>query len=300
MQTDNYFSTKRTRTRLLILFLLIFWPLSVKAQGEVVAVLSSDLEAYQEALDGFTATFGEKVPVSVLTSQTPSFGPGVRLIVAFGGKAALTPYPKNIPLIYCLSPGTQVDSTYRSAPTVRIEMLPSADMMWDRFSLLRPPAGKMAVFWISDIFSDYVTDLGKKAPSGIAVVSKRINTAENLPDALREMHDDVQTMWLLPDPKLITPDCFATLKEFSLSNKIPLYVPTAGLVLKGAVGGVAVSFHDVGVTAAEAARQFLRGSDLPPVVFSSHAQVHFNLGTAALLSLDHIQEIRESADTVYP
>ncbi len=282
--------------------LLLFFLLPVRTTAsEVVAVLSSDLDAYREALDGFTNTFGGSPSVTILASKTlPPVKSDTRLIVAFGGRAAAYSYPKNTPLIYCLSPGTIIDPAERDAATVKIEMMPSPEVLSNRIALLSPPSGKIAVLWIADVFSGYVADLTKRSTTNLAFVSKRMTSSDRLPETLREIHTQAQSIWLLPDPNLIKQDCFATLKQFSLSNKIPLYVPTTTLVQKGAMGAVVISFHDIGVTAGQTAHQLMKGANVPPVVFPSNTQIHVNMETANLISPENAQAIQKNADKVYP
>ena len=92
-----------------LLALLGLGALPVQAFGSddsVIAVLSSNLGPYKEALKGFQEAYGQPVPAYSLSEGNTKIPSGTRLIVAIGGKAATYPYPSKIPLLYLLAPGT--------------------------------------------------------------------------------------------------------------------------------------------------------------------------------------------------
>ena len=67
---------------ILLSFILIR---TVGAAQEVVVVLSSELDPYLQAYDGFKETFGNPVPVVSLSAGRPEIGLNTRVVVAFGG-----------------------------------------------------------------------------------------------------------------------------------------------------------------------------------------------------------------------
>ncbi len=91
-----------------IAFFLLAFPRHEAAAEPVVAVLSSDLAYYQEAFQGFQKAWAGPVAAVNLKSGKARIDSDTRVVVAFGAKAALQPYPDGVTVIYCMAPGTQL------------------------------------------------------------------------------------------------------------------------------------------------------------------------------------------------
>jgi len=81
---------------------------------EVVAVLSSDSGPYLEALAGVRETIGQ--PVSVVHLAKGEKTPRANVVIAIGGKAAVSTYPADATLIYCVAPALWSGLTSTRAP----------------------------------------------------------------------------------------------------------------------------------------------------------------------------------------
>jgi hypothetical protein len=254
-------------------------PVSTMAQS-VTAVLSSDLGPYMEAYEGFQEAFG--TPVRQINLKTDVLEPNniSDIVVAFGGKAALETYANNTVVIYCLAPGVQLNT--ETQQTIKIPMLPSAADVLNRLQILQPGLNRLATIWASDAQADYLRKLAFVAEqSGIVLISERVSSPDDLPDRLRQvLRDGANGVWLPPDPALINARNFSVFKEFSWSNNIPLYVPTAGLVDKGAVAAVSSGFRDIGRTAGAVARRALQGNLNERVIYPLEVEFRVNLNAA--------------------
>ncbi|MCR4294977.1 MAG: hypothetical protein NUW21_05540, partial [Elusimicrobia bacterium] len=90
------------------------------AAREIEAVLSAAPGPYQAAFDGFVKEFGREVSTVRLPALPAA---GARVIVAFGGEAAVQSYPDGAVLIACLAPGLRTRSRHRG-PFVYVTMKP--------------------------------------------------------------------------------------------------------------------------------------------------------------------------------
>ncbi len=95
---------------------------------------------------------------------------------------------------------------------------------------------------------------------------------------MRSLTPKPDALWLAPDPGLITPASFQTIKQFSWDNAIPFYAPTAGLAAAGAAAAVSISSPGLGHRRAELSRQALSGSHLPGVAYSEKTEAHGQSG----------------------
>ncbi len=277
------------------------WAGAAGAQ-EVVAVLSSDLAPYREAYQGFAAALGQPVTQVNLQTGHLRIGRDTRVVVAFGGKAAMAEYPEDLTLVYCMAPGTILAPDQRQGTTIRINMLPPADQVVGTLKDLQPPLKNLAILWVTDTMNDYAAQLQRAGEArGLEVAAEHLRYPDQLPDSLRRLvSKGVEALWLPPDPLLINAGSFALLREFSRANKVPLYAPTAGFAEEGAVAAVGVSFAQNGRTAAEVALEILAGHQAPAEVYPDEYEITLNLGAAAALGIRFPPGIQSRAHRIIP
>jgi hypothetical protein len=269
---------------------------------DVVAVLSSHLGPYSEALEGFRETIGTPFTLSDLSDGGAGVGARTKVVVAFGGKAALTSFPRATALIYCMAPGTSVAESGKESPRVKVHMLPNPAALLARLKTIQPGVKRLAVIWSSDAMSAYIETMrADAARSGIELLVERVEGGRDLPSSLRDViKKKPDALWLPADPLLVNPESFAILKSFTWSNGIPFYAPTDGLVERGAAAAISCDFREIGRTAGRAARLVLTGKQIPADLFPERILMSFNLSAAASCGLRIPAEVLKSADRVYP
>jgi ABC-type uncharacterized transport system substrate-binding protein len=99
---------------------------------------------------------------------------------------------------------------------------------------------------------------------------------------------------------MATPKNFATIKEFSLANNIPFYVPSEALVDQGAVASVTTLFQEMGVLAADLTRRALTGSLDTDQVFPEKVHVTVNLTAAVRTGLAIPSVVIKKIDRMIP
>lgn len=246
---------------------------------EVVAVLSSAPGPYQAAFDGFLKALGREVSPVRLPARPPAAG--VRVIVAFGGEAALQAYPDDATLIACMAPGLGTRLRHRG-PFVFVSMKPAPGRLLSDLRRLQPGLKRLAVLSDGRDTAGYVPELRRAgAAIGMEIVSPRAGGPHGVPSALRSLlRDKADAVWLAPDPSLATPENFQTVKQFSWDNRVPFYAPTRGLAVAGAAAAVSVASEEEGRLAADLARRALAGEDLPEVVYPTRTSITVNAESA--------------------
>jgi len=254
-----------------------------KAQ-ELTVVMSSDLSPYIEALDGFREIWNEPFHrIDLEEGVAPNLPPETRIVVTIGGRAALASYPSDVVVVYCLAPGVTLDDRARQNRAVKVTMIPSASKMLTRLKVVQPHLRRLGVFWMSDAQASFLPLLDIAAQQwGVQVVSKRVGGMRDLPNGLREaLRNGIDALWLPPDPALINPQSFGIFKAFSYANDVPLYVPSSGLLEKGAIASLSCDFSAVGQTAGDVAQRIIVGDQMPVVVYPE--RVTFWVNTKAAL-----------------
>jgi ABC-type uncharacterized transport system substrate-binding protein len=265
--------------------------------GSIVAVISSDLGPYKEALKGLQETLGEVQVFNLQTDANPSIG-NPKVIVALGGQAALKDYPASAALVYGMVPDNSIKPKH-DGDMVRIDMMPRAASLVSKVKEINPGAGRLAVFQVSDHHAGYVKEVKAAAAEvGMKVVVETIEGLTDLPAKLRAIKGEVDAMWIAPDPILVNPQTFAVMREFGFFNKICLIVPVSALVEKGAVASVAASFKDMGKAAGRAAKALAAGETSAEVVYPDRTEVALNKVSASKSGLTLPAGLLKSADKV--
>lgn len=262
------------------------------AGAEVTVVMSSTLRPYEEAFEGFQAALGPS-GTAVKRIVTPSGVPtGTRVVAAFGGKAAVQPYPAGVPIVYCMAPGTRVGSS-SDRHVVEVGMLPTPKVLLTHLKRIQPDMRKLGILVISEGVTRYVDELANvTAGLDVTLIVQRLGAVGELPDGLRTLQArGIDAIWVPADPLLITARNFLLLTAFASENDIPLYAPTSGLVEKGATASVSVGFRDVGARAAAAVQALLEGRDVGSVVHPDIVEISLNLPAARSAGLSLSSDI---------
>ena len=265
-----------------VIFFAVLTATGMSYAQNVTAVLSSGLAPYQEAYQGFRETFEGEVTLRDLDTGL-QLGANTEWVVAFGGKAALLPYPSHVKVVYCLAPGIQLD---REA--FKVLMLPNAKEVVDRLKVVQPDLRRLTILWVSQVQAEYIRALAAASDvADVEVVSERIESVDDLPESLRKaLREGSNGLWLPPDPALINERSFAVLKSFSWANDIPLYVPTTGLLREGAVASVSCDFQDIGRTIGTVMQQLQNQISQPAVIYPSRVVLQVNTEAAAQVGLE--------------
>jgi hypothetical protein len=290
----------RVQRRFLLALLTVSWLSAFARAQEVAAVISSAPGPYQAAFDSFLKEFGQQVSVYHLPQDKPVIGRGTRVVVAFGGEAAVQSYPKRVTVIVCLAPGLPARSPH-GGPFSLIAMKPPAAILLTQLKKLQPQMKRLAVLWNSKSYGGYLFELQRiAAAQGISVVAVRVSEASDIPEALRTQSAKADALWLGPDPRLINPETFQTIKQFSWDNALPFYVPTAGLAAAGAAAAISISTQEMGHQVSELSRQALSGALLPEIVYPEKTVLTINPESAGKAGLKIAPETLGQADKVLP
>lgn len=255
---------------------------------EIVAVLSSDLAPFREALSGMEEELGTAVRAVVLQDGTAFGRESATLFVSFGSKAAIQEYPPSSTLVYCMAPGLLDEGIPHAGRKIKVQMSPPASTIVGRIRELQPGLRRLGVVWNSAAIGEEIEE-GRQTSRllHIELVEMRPERPGDLPRALRESGRHLDAIWLPPDPLLVSEATFAVLRDYSRGNGVPFYAPTAGLVDKGATAAVVSDFREVGRTAGRVVRDVRSGADVPAHVHPRTNRIHLNqdAATAAGLSV---------------
>lgn len=242
---------------------------------------------YQSAFDAFAVEFGRPFTTVRLPQRPPSGGPPPRVVVAFGSEAALLSHPERAVVIVCLAPGLEE----RAAPPRRMTVLgmkPAPARLLSELRRVQPGLKRLGVLSQGRETAAYLVELRRSGETiGVAIVAVRVPRPEGVPDALRTLlPGKVDGVWLAPEPRLVTPEVFQTILQFSWDNRLQFYAPTRGLAAAGAVAAVSITPEETGRLVAELARRSLDGETLPERVYPERTKLTVNGSSARKAGLE--------------
>lgn len=247
------------------LLALLLLPAAPARAAQALVVVSEPLSPSSlEALDGLRAEWGGPVETASAGSALPPGPHGV--IIALGGRAARRARGADAPSVIALAPAYRPDA--RRPGSVVVAMTPSPE----RFMSFLVAAGVRRLLAVrgEPADSDFLrraADAGR--PHGIGVEEHILSSPEGLAHLLRTAGTRADGIWLAPDPAVVTPENFATAREFARARGLPFFAPAAGLVTDEIRGELTVSFRDCGREAARAAQEILAGRPVAKIVYPS-------------------------------
>lgn len=290
---------KRIRLAAAAAILFVLAP-ALPAQ-EVMAVIGSAPGPYQAAFDAFAAGLGRAFTTVRLPRRRPSGGPPLRVVVAFGSEASLQTYPGGTILIVCMAPGVTERLGHRGR-IVYVSMKPRPAKLLAEMKRVQPGLKRLAVLSRGREAERYLAELRSAGgAAGVEIVPVRVRRTEALPDALRTLLPrKADALWLVPDPRLVTPETFQTILQFSWDNRLPFYAPTRGLAAAGAAAAVSIPPAETGRLAADLARRALDGERPPARVYSERTKLTVNASSALKIGLVIPRGALGPADEVLP
>lgn len=296
--------------------LALILALAPASAQQVVALASEELPAYQQPIPAFEEALGLPVEViqldgdkkralrvaSRLSQERPD------LIFALGAKAAWTAvnHVPGVPVVHVavLDPDRY---GIQGAFVTGVGMELPAELVISQFQLFAPQVQRLGLIVSQgNAGPDIEAAIEAARRAGYEVVVRRVRASNDVRKGFSRLRRQVDGLWLLPDPVVVTPDNFRTLRDEALRSRLPLLVYSEHLVRAGAFMTVAPDWEAVGRQAADLAGRILAGTtaaevrpvqpDTPRVVLNGDTSDALGLDIDEVL-LDFVDEVhRTSAD----
>jgi len=294
--------------------LACFFSTRGEAAGIEIAILkSSDLKAYNDAIEGFKATApGTAIYAEYDLRGDPERGKQLAkkirasdssLVVAVGLKAALAAKLEiaDIPVVYMmiLDP-VKHQLTAANMTGVLLEI--PTDRQFKVMRTLLPTVHKVGVLY----------DPGKTAPKlKEAEPQALVNDfqlqgfpAENekdVPQQLRKLLSSSEALWLIPDSTVLTDESIRFILESALTKQIPVIGFSSEFTRLGALISLSVSYGEIGRETGLLAKRILDGEKVLPLkpLPVQRIRLTVNLKTARYLGITIPKELDSMIDETY-
>jgi len=237
--------------------------------ANVAVIKSKDVSQYNQTLDGFKARFAgkgelkefnlEAVGEGAIPTEVGAINPvAIFAIGPAAAKVARTAFP-NVPLVYAVVPNPEgIGLRGQNVTGVAMSVHPRK-----HFALFKQLGAikRVGVIYNPQKSQDYVDEGMKAAESqGIQLVSKKANGEQDVPNLSREMIDQIDAFWLIPDSTVVSRNSYKFILQSTLEKGIPLLVFSSELVKAGALIGLSPDFGDAGDKAAALLEKIVGGA----------------------------------------
>lgn len=251
-----------------ILAFLLLWSFPALA-AEVAVVQSERLAPFDAAVRGFEATAGVRSVERFVLSETGGVNIAravresrPRLVLAVGREALeRVKEIRELPVIYAMvanpgRTGNNITGIEMNVPAERYLSLCKNELGANRVGIIYNPARTGAL----------VQEAREAAARlGITLVTR---TADDPREAARELEGlqtNIDALWLLPDPTVVTRDTVEAVAHFSQRNRIPVLAFAAKYLSQGAIAVFEVDATDMGRQAGRVAHRILNGTPVASV-----------------------------------
>jgi putative ABC transport system substrate-binding protein len=225
------------------------------------------------------------------------------VIIAVGQKALQTAHSAapQTPTVYCMVLGASAPSS-KSVTGVRFEV--AAEEQLAELKRLAPNARRIGVIYEPRISLAYLDEAQRAAEHmSLQIVSKAVNEPREVRDALNQLTGKIDALWLVPDPRLASPELIDFLLVYTLDRKIVLWGFLDNLTKAGALASLSPDYAEIGRRAGKLAQEVASrpaAQRVPvPAPVDSPGTLTINLKTAHAIGLELPASALSRARQVY-
>ncbi|HXN07716.1 MAG TPA: ABC transporter substrate-binding protein [Nitrospiria bacterium] len=243
-----------------LIFILAFVlvPFNLAYAGFTIAIVKSqDLGPYDRAVAGFKGATSNHVVEFVLKSEPEGNNAALvgeigtirpDVIFAVGAKAAVFARSnlQQFPLVYAMV----INPDKYGLEGKNIFGIPLDIPSAVQFKLLKqiiPSLRRIGIIYDPKISGELVENAkGEAQDLGLSVKTVKIHNQNEVPNAIREMKDQVDALWMVPDSTVYSEESLPFIFTYTLDERIPFMAFSESFVDAGALLSLSSDYEDVG------------------------------------------------------
>ncbi len=263
-----------------VFFILIAVSFSVPIQAhaagaEIVILRSSDLKAYNDAIEGFKATAPGGVTYSEYDLRSdPERGKQLArkirasdsaLVVAVGLKAALVAKLEivDIPVLYMMIFDPLKHQLTAANMTGVLLEIPT-DRQFKVMRAFLPTLHRIGTLYDPDKTATKLQEAESRAAvHQFQLQGFPVGSDKEVPQQLRVLLSESEALWLLPDSTVLTNESIRFILESALIKQVPVIGFSSEFARLGALLSLSIDYEEVGRETGLLAKRILNGEPLP-------------------------------------
>jgi putative ABC transport system substrate-binding protein len=288
-----------------------WWPLASAQAADVLVVRSKAspraAKLYNQAIEALRVTYDTPVDVIAMEGEladTSALLEAIRqakpkVIVAVGPKAAkvIRQNIAEVPIVFCMV-SHAIQLSLKNTNSTGVTMQPTPGQQIEAFRRVIPGMRHIGVIFHPDLSGSFVAEARQAAGDlGLRLVERPVTTNREVPNALKEIIEQADGLWLLRDGKVVTQEFFTQTLLLQAERKLPLMVFSDRFVEKGALCSYSAGYDDQGRQAARIAKRIVSGTpvrDIP--IQAPEGILTINLASAARLGIQISPEVLKRPD----
>jgi putative tryptophan/tyrosine transport system substrate-binding protein len=280
---------------------------------DIAILQSSNIPAYREAIAGLKATgpigaiyteydlqgdleLGKKLARKLRASNAS-------LVVAVGLKAALAAKVEivDIPIVYMMILDPLKHQLTAANMTGTVLDIP-LDRQVKIMRIFLPTLHRIGTLYDPAKNGSRVKNAVEQAGIfDVQVKGLPIESEKDVPQQLRALLSDVEALWLIPDPVVLTNESIPFILESALARRIPVIGFSPEFTRLGALLSMSIDYGDVGRDTGLLLKRILDREGLPPPspVPIERLKITVNLKTARFLDITFTREQMSLIDETY-
>lgn len=308
---------RSSRTCLMSLVLIAFscfFSELVHAAGPEIAILkSSDLKAYNEAVEGFKATApGDATYIEYDLRGDLERGKHLArkiratnssLVVAVGLKAALAAKLEivDIPILYMmiLDP-IKYQLTAANMTGVLLDI--PADRQFKVIRTFLPTLHRIGVMYDQDKTAAKLKEVESRAAThNFQLRVFPVDNDKEVPQQLRSLLSESEALWLIPDSTVLTDESIRFILESALAKHVPVVGFSSEFTRLGALLSMSIDYGEIGRETGLLAKRIVNGEQQLPLkpISVQRIRITVNQKTARYLGITIPKELDSLIDETY-
>jgi putative ABC transport system substrate-binding protein len=282
--------------------------------GSVAVIMSAEVDAYREALEGFKKASQYHVVAEynmqgdfdrgreILTQIQSKVKPDLILAVGVWALQVVSERAKDIPVVYAmvLNPQNVIKAGAKNITGASMNV--PVELTTNLFNELSPKIRRVGVIY-NPTHTENLVRQGRIAARqrGLQLIAKEIRSPKEAIAALDSIQDEIDALWILPDDTNLVSEVTQYMLLFSYRQRIPLIGLSERQAEIGALLSVSfASSEDIGRQAGELANTILGGKAPAeiPYTMARRIKLTVNLKVAQRLEMKIPKSILERADRV--
>lgn len=289
-------------------------PSAAQAQSKtrVIALISHDAAPYKEALSGLqqqlAGAAGVQVDAYLMQGDTraapnaiQAARDGAAVLVTLGTAATQAALSGDLPTPMVAALVFNSDALRRASVTaVTLDMPMEAQFDWLRKIL--PEHHTVGVLYSPKENQQRIDAAARIAQArGLKFVARPVEAPQELPAALDSMSHQIDVLWSLTDPVVISPQTAQPILLFCFRNRIPLVGLSSTWVKAGALYSLDWDYADIGHQAGELVQRILQGAKPTelPAVTPRKLTYAINIKSAGQLGVEVPRNLVQGARQVF-
>ena len=286
---------------------------SFASATEIIILKSSDIAAYNQAINGFKAALpsgtilsefdlqGDLEKGRKLARKIRASDPA--LVFAVGLKAAKAAQLEivDIPVVYSmvLDPA-KYGLTTPNMTGILLEVPVERQLAMIR--TLLPNLKHIGTLYDPTKTTSLIDEARRLLkPNGMELIPLQINNERDVPGGLRALLPSVDALWLVPDSTVLNDESLRFILNTALEERVPVIGFSREFARSGALLCLSVNYGDIGRQAGQLSRKLLDGQLSLPMKpwHPERIETSLNLKTAKFLGIEISRELEQKADELY-